>query len=140
MAAEKGNKYAEGNPGKPKKFKNKQEMQAAIDSYYDKCKENKEPRTIEGLCLALDIERQTLLNYEKREGYEEYFDTVKRAKLEVQDDLIKRGLTGANNPTLTIFLLKNNHGYKDRSESDNNNVKININVIDPKIADEIEKL
>lgn len=120
MAASKGNKYALGaKSGRKKLFKSDKELQAAIDAYFSKADELGEPYTVEGLCLALDVDRKTLLNYQKEEGYEEYFHTIKKAKLKVQDNLIKRGLAGVNNSTLTIFLLKNNHEYADKIETEN---------------------
>lgn len=134
MAAPKGNKFAIGNMGKPKMFKTPEELEVYIESYFDKCDSNEdvfitkdgiqkhvkqpEPYTIEGLALHLDCDMDTLLNYEKREGYEEYFGAIKRAKLRIQKDKIVRGLTNRSNPTVTIFDLKINHRYKDKTEID----------------------
>lgn len=118
MAAPKDNKYAVGNSGLSKKFETDAELKSAIEDYFNDSDKKKEPYTIEGLCIALCVTRQTLLNYEKRKGYEDYFDTIREAKLKVQENLIKRGLVGDNNSTLTIFLLKNNHGYRDKTEQE----------------------
>lgn len=118
MAAPKGNKYAVGNSGRPKKFSSKEEMEAVIDAYFAECDRKGDPYTVEGLAVALDISRNTLLTYEKMPDHEEFNDTVKRAKMKVQSNMVTRGLKGAGNPTLTIFLLKNNHGYEDRSVSE----------------------
>lgn len=71
------------------------------------------PYTITGLALALDTSRETLINYENRE---EYFDTIKKAKLRCEH-FNERMLFG-NNPTGTIFNLKNNYNWKDRNETD----------------------
>lgn len=102
--------------GRPLKFKDENELQAAINLYFESCDSKGEPFTIEGLCVALDIDRKTLLNYEKREGYEMFFHAVKKAKLKVQENLVKRGLAGDNSTALTIFLLKNNYGYRDQTD------------------------
>ena len=54
-------------------------------------------------------------------GYEPFFSTIKKAKLRVQRQKVVNGLVGLSNPTITIFDLKNNHGYKDKQEVDNTN-------------------
>jgi hypothetical protein len=136
MAAHKNNQYAIGNSGKAKKYKSAEEMELVIQAYFDECDSNVRtvydkkaeeliecpyplPYTIEGLALALDfLSREALLNYEKAEGYEEYFGTIKRAKLKVQQNKIVNGMMGIYNPAVAIFDLKNNHGYKDKNETD----------------------
>jgi len=140
MAAPKGNKFAIGNSGKPKKWETPQELQKDIDAYFEWCDNNpikitypsqidkktgkplvyneKRPYTIEGLCEVLECERATLINYEKREGYEDYFYTIKKAKMKIQRDKVERGITGTGTASVIIFDLKNNHGYKDKQEVD----------------------
>lgn len=136
MAAPKGNQYAIGNSGKPKKYESVEEMEEVIQKYFDGCdshtkevydKKNQEvktikdpiPYTIEGLALALDFDdRSSLLDYQKEKGYEEYFHTIKNAKLKVQQNKIVNGLNGNYNCAVAIFDLKNNHGYRDKNETD----------------------
>jgi hypothetical protein len=114
MAAPKGNKYAVGaDSGRPRKFETAADMQAAIDEYFAEADLRGAPYTIEGLCNILDIDRSTLLRYGERE--DEFRNTVKKAKAKVLQNLVERGLTGDGAPSVTIFLLKNNHGYEDRS-------------------------
>lgn len=138
MAAPKKNKFAIGNSGKPKQWSTPDELQKDIDKYFDECNDRyiqvydkvkqtvveilkQIPYTIEGLCEVLDCDRATLLNYEKKEGYEEYFNTIKKAKIKVQRNKVERGLGSESNPAVTIFDLKNNHGYKDKTEVDATN-------------------
>lgn len=134
MGAPKGNRFAIGNSGKPKTWTSPEELQYSIDEYFQECNNHKKPHitkdgkvvnipspipyTIEGLCDTLDCDRDTLLNYEKKKGYEEFFGTIKRAKRKIQRNKIERGLTGESVPSVTIFDLKNNHGYKDKSEKE----------------------
>ncbi|MDR9419444.1 terminase small subunit [Gracilimonas sp.] len=135
MAAPKGNKFAIGNSGKPKKWQTVEELQSDIADYFQECDENKRltfvksigeeievsmplPYTIEGLAEALDCDRDTLLNYQKQEGYEEYFGTIKRAKMKIQRNKVERGLMGVAPSSTTIFDLKNNHGYVDKTIQD----------------------
>jgi hypothetical protein len=96
--------------GQPLKFKSVEELQKKIDAYFKRCKEEKEPYTITGLAISLGTNRQTLINYEKKE---EYFDTIKAAKSRVENyaeiQLFKA------NPTGPIFALKN-FGWSDKRE------------------------
>lgn len=48
-------------------------------------------------------------------------DLEKTAKTIQEARLVDLGFKNVGNPTITIFLLKNNHGYKDRYENDNTN-------------------
>lgn len=125
-----------GNSASSKKWVSQEDLQIAVDDYFDKCDCNivghdaggkpiTEPYTIEGLALHLDCCRDTLLNYEKAEGYEPYFDTIKKAKLRVQHQKVVNGLIGKSNSTITIFDLKNNHGYKDKTEIEQKTTNIN---------------
>ncbi|MCD8080777.1 MAG: DNA-packaging protein [Bacteroides sp.] len=99
-----------------RRFKNPEQIQEAINAYFLKCDEEKKPYTIEGICVTLEIDRQTLLHYETKKEYELFFQTVKKAKIKVAENLVTRGLTGVSNSTLTVFLLKNNHHYEDKQE------------------------
>jgi hypothetical protein len=123
--------------GRPKKWNTASELQDAINTYFQECDEriiqvydkttqsvkniNKPiPYTIEGLCEILDCGRSSLLRYEKEKGYEEFWHTIKKAKLKIQRNKLERGLSGESNPAVTIFDLKNNHLYKDKTEQDLN--------------------
>ena len=112
-----------------KRFKTVEELQSLIDAYFVDCDESKKPYTIEGLCVKLEIDRKTLLNYEKAKGYEQYFHTIKKAKDKVLQILTERALVGDNVPSISIFLLKNNYGYVDRQEvtgADGESLGVNV--------------
>lgn len=102
--------------GRPLKFGSVEELSNKIEEYFNNTPE--EEITITGLALALDTDRQTLINYQNRE---EYFDTIKKAKTRVElsyeKSLRKNGRTG------DIFALKN-FGWTDKQEIDNN---VNLN-------------
>jgi len=93
--------------GRPRKFNTAEEMQAVIDDYLGA----EDRPTVTGLALALNMTRQTLLQYE-HDG--EFSDTVKMAKARVEDAL-ERALWDSN-PAGKIFNLKNNFGWKDAKE------------------------
>ncbi len=101
--------------GRPLKFQSVQELEKKIDAYFKKCDKDKKPYTITGLALALDTSRETLVNYEDRE---EFFDTIKRAKLRCENYLEEGMITNRLNPTACIFNAKNNYGWRDKSEID----------------------
>jgi hypothetical protein len=97
-----------------------------IDKYFDLCdlgrvkldKDGNEivkikPYTISGLCLYLDITRETLNEYSKTK---EHSDTIKKARLRVESWLEERALTNEVNTISAIFNLKNNFGWKDKTE------------------------
>ena len=74
------------------------------------------PYTITGLALFLDMDRQTLLRYEK-EYEDDFCYTIKKAKERVQEFveccLFRKGITAG-----VIFNLKNNFGWQDKQEID----------------------
>lgn len=75
------------------------------------------PKTLEGLCVRLKISITTLENYAKKEGYKEL---IEKTKERCASSMIDFSLIGKYNPTIAIFLLKNNHGYKDKQEVESN--------------------
>lgn len=98
--------------GRPKAYKEVKEMQKKIERYFIECDINKEPYTITGLCIALDICRDTLAEYMKKE---EFSDTIKKAKLKVENYLEKHLITDSST-TGIIFNLKNNFGWSDKQQ------------------------
>src|SRR5574344_655238 len=108
--------------GRPKKYSELELFQKKTDEYFKMCDEKEKPYTITGLCLYLDICRDTLIEYEKREGF---IDTIKRAKNKVENYVEENSLMGKLNPTVSIFNLKNNFGWKDKTEIETNqNIKV----------------
>ena len=98
--------------GRPKKYTEVEIMQQKINNYFEECNKDNEPYTVTGLCLALDICRDTLAEYTKNE---EFSDTIKKAKLKVENYLEKHLITDSST-TGIIFNLKNNFGWKDKQE------------------------
>lgn len=120
--------------GRPPKYETKEEMQEIIDLYFLACRVHQEDDaerleglseeklliindiedvipTISGLAYALGMSTEAFRNYEKKD---EFLATVKRAKQRVEMSLEQR-LAG-NAVTGSIFSLKNNFGWKDKSE------------------------
>lgn len=141
-----------GAGGRPPKYKNKEEIQAMIDKYFEECNGkilkdpngepildkygnviiyDQRPPTVTGLALALGFcSRQALLNYQ---GKPEFNDTITRAKAYVERYAEERlfDKDGANGAK---FSLANNfEGWKDKREIDadiNSTVTINIELDD----------
>lgn len=98
--------------GRPKAYTEVEIMQKKIDNYFEECYKNNEPYTITGLCIALDICRDTLSEYMKKD---EFSDTIKKAKLKVENYLEKHLITDSST-TGIIFNLKNNFGWSDKQQ------------------------
>jgi hypothetical protein len=132
--------------GRPKKYQNVAELQKLIDLYFESCFTDKSikdkdgnnigvervqirPFTITGLCLALDTSREGLLNYQNDKSNEKFFDTVTRAKLKCHNYAEELAMT-SRNPTGVIFNLRNNYGWKDKTEQEVsiNDMTINVTV------------
>lgn len=115
--------------GRPKKYNSVEEMQQLINDYFNYCDENKKPYTVSGLANALDLTRQSLLNYEEDD---EFFDTIKRAKSKIEQFAEECLFVGSNTAGV-IFNLKNNYNWKDKQEIEaevNTDVTINIELSD----------
>jgi hypothetical protein len=98
--------------GRPLKFKTVQELEAKIGAYFLECEATGRPLTITGLALALDTNRETLLDYQSKD---EFSDTVTRAKLRIHN-FAEESLWQPKVAQGVIFNLKNNHGWSDRHE------------------------
>jgi len=71
------------------------------------------PYTISGICVYLGISRDTWSEYGKQEGYS---DTIKIARLIVENYVEEGLLNGSVNPIGAIFNLKNNFDWVDKRE------------------------
>lgn len=114
---------------RPNKFKSVEEMQIAIDNYFNECDEKERPYTISGLAYALDTNRQTLLDYQEKD---EFTDTIKKAKAKIEQFVEERLFMGSNTAGV-IFNLKNNYDWKDKQEiaaDVNTDVNIKIELTD----------
>lgn len=97
--------------GRPKTYETPEELEKAVEEYFNTVPEY--GTTVTGLALWLGFDsRQSLYDYEKRE---EFSYIVKRAKLKVEMGyelkLMSNACTGA------IFALKN-MGWRDKTETD----------------------
>lgn len=112
--------------GRPLKFETVAELETKIDAFFDHCKKENKNLTVEGLCVFLDCDKQTILNYQGKDGYSDVIDI---AKLKIADSVMGRAMSGDINPTIAIWISKNHYGYKDKIETENT-TKIQRYVID----------
>lgn len=108
------NKLTKNKIGRPPDYETPEEIKVIIKKYFKDCKKDKEPLTITGLALALWFNsRQSLLNYQ---GKPAFMDTIKGAKLKVENRT-EKALYSKKIPTVgAIFNLKNNYWRKDKQE------------------------
>ena len=109
----------EKNPiGRPLKYKTNEELQKAIDNYFKMCDKKEKPYTITGLGLAIGLDRRQLLEYGEKDVFN---NTIKLAKERVhayaEEHLYKSGIAAG-----VIFNLKNNFGWKDKTEVEATNL------------------
>lgn len=131
--------------GRPLSFKSPEELQKKIDLYFWAVRENNKDvklldytpeqkeildvitdviPTVTGLAIALGVDRRTITNYEDRD---EYFPTIKKAKVRIENAVEQR--LYLSHPAGSIFNLKNNFGWEDRSTQDGNlTLTINKNI------------
>jgi hypothetical protein len=104
------------NPvGRPAIWTDPKVLEKFISQYF----ENQKRPTLAGLAVALDIDRQTLYNYAKKD---EFFDIIKKARDKVEA-IYEEKLVYETNQTGVIFSLKN-MGWKDRSDITTNDKDI----------------
>lgn len=160
---DKNGRFAKGSKcHRPLMFKSPKEIEIKIEEYFKSCYEEKwfdeidrdeqgnklrsedgkyikkpvkksvqiKPMTITGLASFLGTNRTTLIRYEEKEPF---YNTIKRAKEFIESNYEERALMNDNNPTFSIFTMKNNFNWKDQSSVDvNQNInKIELEIIEP---------
>lgn len=106
----------------------KEELVLKIEAYFNErvvLKETKEgiifaPKTKVGLAVYLGITMQTLGEWEKDKDFGEI---VSKAKQRCEMDILNHSLIGTYTPSVSMFLLKNQHGYVDKQEILSDNVQ-----------------
>lgn len=91
-------------------YKTPEDFAEVAEAYFEKCEQENRVATVNGLCLALDIVRDTLLEYAKHPGFE---TTVRKVRMRLESYWEQR-LAGANAGG-SIFWLKN-QGWSDQQQ------------------------
>ena len=138
--------------GRPPKYNSPEEMQERIDKYFNSCfrpigrttssgefkilkddegniiYEQFKPFTITGLADALDMTRQSLLNYSENE---KFFDTIMRAKRKCELYAEERLYDKDGNKGAMFSLSNNFENWKEKQEIDANvNTEIKVRLTD----------
>lgn len=99
---------------------NLDEIDNRIDQYLSLCIDNAVSPTVSGLALALGINRRTLWTWisEKNGTIKnpEVMDTLKGVYSQIETQYEELLTEGKIVPVSAIFLMKNNHGYKDQTD------------------------
>ena len=101
--------------GRPLKFATPELLQEKIEEYFAKCKQEGTQPFITELAYYLDTSRETLREYKERP---EFVDSIKSALTRCEMALERNLIEGKVNPTGSIFNLKNNYGWRDKTETD----------------------
>lgn len=90
-----------------------------IDKYHEFCYENDLKPDMSGMAMALGTTRMTLWRWENGvvgDKPQKVRDAIRRGR-EINEMLMVQLMqNGKINPVTGIFLLKNNHGYKDQQD------------------------
>jgi len=108
-----GNKHGVGNKGgRPIKF-SPRTLKEKSREYVQAQSLKEKPITLTGLAIHLDIDRETLFNYSKKD---EYLDVIKAFRLRCEDYIVSNLLEGKTPSHAGSFLLKNHYNYVDKTE------------------------
>lgn len=106
-------------PSGKRSFKSEEELRTGILEYFAFKKAEGRPITVAGLCCWFSVTRETLHQYESGiydTNFDFYSDTVKEAKIFIENDKLEMGLLGIYNSNITKFDLSNNHSYSEKAE------------------------
>ena len=106
----------------PRTWWSSEEVEESINDYFDECKKNKRPRTITGLCLSLDTNINTYLDYIKNKKSDSRIsELMKKARFRVYNSTEEQLLSGKATAGV-IFSLKNHYGWKDKIETETTHI------------------
>lgn len=94
------------------KRKTEKQLDKIIKDYISKCIEDKKLPTKNGICLSLDITRETYRQWKKNS------DTLKKAEQIIEEYWVLALPNKKYNVAGIIFYLKNAFAWRDRSETD----------------------
>jgi hypothetical protein len=99
--------------GRPPKFNDAEAIAKKVLAYFDSCEKSRTMPNKAGLCISLNISRDTYNEYKKK-----FPDAIKAAESWIENAWVQR-LAG-NSPTGAIFYLKNafKDDYREKQEVD----------------------
>jgi len=117
-----------------RKYETPEDMQKVIDAYFKRCDERKktvvtkagtvvtisdpEPYTMAGICVALGFSKEAWREYHAGDRGQGFIAVTDSAKQRVEYDMERRLYERDTFTVGLIFGLKNNFGWKDKSETE----------------------
>ncbi len=124
--------------GKPCLFEDVDKLRKSVDEYFEVCDKEKQPPLITELALHLGTSRQCIVDYKNKvhkDKNKKWYKEARQILLDASarcEAFLERALIAPGKCTGVIFNLKNNYGWKDKTEVENT-IKGNvINVITKK--------
>lgn len=112
--------------GRPTKYSAK--TSKYVMDYIKKCAGNEEFPTIEGLASYLKVGTRTI--YDWKVEYDDFSQTIEMLMDAQRELLVVNGITGKYNTRFSMFLLRANHGMREKEtivEASQNNIMNGIN-------------
>ncbi|TVR02156.1 MAG: hypothetical protein EA399_00695 [Desulfovibrionales bacterium] len=108
--------------GRPRKFKNRRQLEEAIEAYFAKCDESCIPPTMPGLAMALGFTKASSLDYmEKQSAARSQFSAaIQKARLIIEaywESVLVSMDSTPGQVQGAIFVLKNSFGWKTPREA-----------------------
>ena len=103
--------------GRPPLWKTPEDLLSDIKAFKIFCEEEELIPFKVTFCVWKECSVDAISEYAKKEGFSEVIKTLEKL---AETELIQGATKGKLNPTMTIFLLKNHHGYKDKTEVESN--------------------
>lgn len=92
-------------------------LQERLDNFFSECSTKQMIPSVELLSCALGVSRQTIWQWENSND-KEFARLIIQAKNIINALMVQGALTGNQNFAYTIWLQKNNYGYKENMEID----------------------
>jgi len=110
MSASKDGRKPSRAIGRPRAVDSPETFDILVDAYLNGCKESNMPITLTGMILSLGLSsRESFYEYQNYEGFS---DSVKRARMYIENAYETR-LASGTNAAANIFALKN-FGWNDK--------------------------
>lgn len=123
--------------GRPRKYQTVAQFNRIIDEYFEQVEKDGQRPTVTGLAYLLDLDRRQLIDYQ---GKPLFNNAITKAKRRIEASYEQNALSGKSNAAVSMFIMKNNYGYKDKIEIDNQ-VSVSVeHTFDPLLAQKFNDL
>lgn len=106
-----------GDVGRPRLYADEEVFADAVDAYFASLEDSGKKPTLAGLCYHMGFSDKESFGH-----YETYGDgfsrTIKRTRMRIEDDRWQALIDKGTFTPGIIFDLKNNHGWRDKTEQE----------------------